>query len=219
MQVDKERLVKALRMQSGMLDALFSHEQRDELDFHVALAGALRPMLCDAQWPTLLKLAELLTVDLRVWGPHPLSDKGEVAPHSDWNALTVSAEPVTDSYEMSLKEFLDAPIGAIAIPDHGTGRLVSQWYTARNLIKWAANKEGSAHFDPKSADVYEAIGGSIIVTGSIAMAGPHGTIPLSQNHNALIRMPLLQIAQATLILANRLLAHQPSAEGQSFERS
>ena len=209
---DRERLVKTLRMQAGTLAALLEHPQRDKLNFHVALAGPIRSMLCDADWPTLIKLGELLDADLRVWGPHPPSDIYKPAPTFSMNALTVSAEPVAFSHEMSLAEFLDAPIGAIALTDPSTGGQKGNWYTPRQLIKWAANKEGPAHFDPRAPAKYQALSDAIMTTGSVSMIEPSGETPITQNDSLLVRMALLQIAQVTLCFANGLLAQCPIAE-------
>jgi hypothetical protein len=200
-------------MQAGTLAALLEHPNRDEFDFHVSLAGPLRSMLCDADWPTLLKLAEALGADLRVWGPHPPSDRDKKAPTFYMNALTASAEPVAFSHEMSLTEFLGAPIGAVGMVDPASGRHKGHWYTPRQLIKWAANKDGPSHFDPKAPATYEAvIANSVISTGEVTMIGPSGETPLGQSDNLLLRMALLQIAQVTLLLATDLLARCHVAE-------
>ena len=205
------RLAKAVRMQAGTLAALLDHPQRDELDFHVALAGPLRSLLCDADWPTLLKLAEALGESPRVWGPYAPSDRDKKAPTFCFNALTASAEPVTFSHEMSFAEFLDAPVGAVGMIDQATGRSKGHWYTPRQLIKWAANKDGPSHFDPKTPATYTAIAASSLVsTGEVSMVGPGGETVLTRSDNLPLRMALLQIAQATHVVANDLLCRCPA---------
>lgn len=205
------RLVKTVRMQAGTLAALLDHPQRDELDFHVSLAGPLRSMLCDADWPTLLKLAEALGVSPRVWGPHAPSDGDKKAPTFYMNALTASAEPVAFSHELSFAEFLDAPVGAVGMIDQATGRPKGHWYTPRQLIKWAANKDGPSHFDPKSPATYTAIANhSLISTGEVSMVGPGGETALTQSDNLPLRMALLQISLTTVVVANDLLSRCPA---------
>lgn len=203
-------MVKTVRMQAGTLAALLDHPQRDELDFHVSLAGPLRSMLCDADWPTLFKLAEALGESPRVWGPHAPSDRDKKAPTFYMNALTVSAEPVGFSHEMSFAHFLDAPVGAIGVIDEATGRPRGQWYTTRQLIKWAANKDGPSHFDPKTPAAYTAItANSLVSAGEVSMIGPSGKTVLTRSDNLLLRMAFLQIAQATVLVADDLLSRCP----------
>jgi hypothetical protein len=205
------RLIKAVRMQAGTLTALLDHPERDELDFHVSLTGPLRSMLCDADWPTLLKLAEALGESPRVWGPNAPSDIDKKAPTFYMNALTVATEPVAFSHEMSFAEFLDAPVGAVCMIDHATGRPKGLWYTPRQLIKWAANKDGPSHFDPKTPATYTAIAASsLISTGKVSMVGPGGETALTQSDNLPLRMALLQIAQAAVEVANDLLSKCPA---------
>lgn len=205
------RLVKTMRMQAGTLTALLNHSERDELDFHVALAGPLRSMLCDSDWPTLLKLAEALGKSPKVWGPHAPSDRAKKAPTFYMNALTVSAEQVAFSHEMSIAEFLDAPVGAVGVIDQVTGKPKGHWYTPRQLIKWTANKDGPSHFDPKTPATYTAIADSSLITiGEVSMVGPGGESALTRSDNLPLRMALLQIAQVTMIIANDLLSLCPA---------
>ena len=60
----QQRLVQTLRMQNNHINALLESKTRDESNFHLVLAGDLRSMLCDKDYPTLLTLAEELLVDL-----------------------------------------------------------------------------------------------------------------------------------------------------------
>lgn len=132
-----KRLAKTVRMQAGTLTTLLEYPFRDELDFHVSLAGPLRSMLCDADWPTLLKLAEALGESPRVWGPHSPSDRDKKAPTFYMNALTVSAEPVAFSHELSFASFLDAPVGAVALIDQATG-----WSKGHSPTHQMGSKQG-----------------------------------------------------------------------------
>jgi hypothetical protein len=200
------RLAAALQMQHAHLSALLEHPERDAANFHLALAGVLRSMLCDSDWPTLIALARELSLTLRVWGPYPPQAANTRAPDFAFNALTVSAEPEFGAHEMIMEQFLDAPIGAIPLSNPGEAPSRSTWYTPRQLIKWAANKEGPAHFDPKSSAIFERIGVSIISAGSVSMVGQSGETPISENDNILLRMALIQIAEATVLLARQVLA-------------
>ena len=202
---DTTRLASTLRMQTAHVQALLEHAQRDEANFHLALAGVLRSMLCDADCPTLIVLARELSIDLRVWGPYPPEAKNEKPPTFAFNALTVSAEPTACAYEMGVDQFLDAPIGAVTVDDASGGRPRSTWYTPRQLIKWAANKEGPAHFDPKPSATFQAVGSSIISGGEASMVDASGETPISRNDNLLHRMAFLQMAQAVVSLSGRVL--------------
>lgn len=211
---DVDRIAKALRMQSAHARALLEHRDRDPNNFHLALAGIVRSMLCDAQWPTLLAFAGALSVDLRVWGPYPPSAGNEKPPAFAFNALIASAEPVGHGYEMSAEEYLDAPIGAIAIPTTDEAPPRATWYTPRQLIKWAANKEGPSHFDPKSVPTFSHIGAAIGASGSVFMIGHDGSeTPVTENDNLILRVALLQIAQTAVVLADMLLSHYDQQRG------
>ena len=205
MAIDQSRLAEALRMQRAHIGVLLEHSERDAANLHIALAGVLRSVLCDGQWPTLVALARELSLDLRVWGPYPPQAADARPPGFAFNALTASAVPEFESHEMNIEEYLDAPIGAITLSSPGEARSRSVWYTPRQLIKWAANKEGPAHFDPKASATFQSIGSSIVSAGSVTMIGQSGETPISENDNILQRMALIQIAQATLVLADQVL--------------
>lgn len=117
-----------------------------DLDFHIPLAGNLRVLLCDRKHPVLLKILELLEVNRRVWGPPPF-DLDEtpgsylwVGPLADRNAP--AGPPRSVQYE--IREFLDTPLGKVG----------GQVFTPKKLIKWTANREGLAHYDPKKPKTY-----------------------------------------------------------------
>lgn len=199
------RLAKALRMQRAQIRALLEYRDRDMENLHLALAGVLRSMLCNDKWPTLLIMGNELSVEMRVWGPYPPSAIEARPPSFAFNALTVSVEPTLDAYEMSAEAYLDAPIGAVPVMAPGEPRTRSTWYTPRQLIKWAANKEGPSHFDPKSSTTFQSIGSTIIAGGSVTMIGPTGETPITENDNILQRMALIQIAQMAVELADKIL--------------
>lgn len=214
MSVDVARLVETLRMQRAHANVLLEHPDRDPNNFHLALAGVVRSMLCDAQWPTVLALAGALSVNLRVWGPYPPAAIGAKPPMLAINALIASAAPSSEGYEMSADEYLDAPIGAVAVPILGRARPRPTWYTPRQLIKWAANKEGPSHFDPKSVSTFASIGTAINVSGSATMIDADGSeTPITENDNFMLRAALLQIAQLAVALSDQLLSHYDRQRG------
>lgn len=212
MTVDTARLASALRMQTAHAQALLEHAQRDEANFHLYLAGDLRSMLCDRKCPTLIVLARELSIDLRVWGPYPPEAKNEKPPTFLFNALTVSVEPTAFACEMGLEQFLNAPIGVVSVDDPSGGKPQSTWYTPQQLIKWAANKEGPAHFDLKPANEFQAIGSLIIATGEVSMVDSSGETRILRNDNLLHRMALLQMAQAAVALSGRVLEKYAQSE-------
>lgn len=192
-------------MQSAHLRVLFEHAERDEANFHLALSGVLRSMLCDAHCATLIVLAREKGVDLRVWSPMPPEAASHEPPTMMFSALVASAVPVPFSYEMPLDAFMDAPIGVATTLNSMTGERSTEWYTPRKLIKWAANKEGPAHFDAKPSASFEAIGSSMLATGEVVIAGPDVVIPLSQTDQLEVRNALLQIAQTAIALSALVL--------------
>ena len=204
---EQHRLAKALKMQLAHVRALLEHPDRDIHNFHIALAGVLRSMLCDGKPSTLLALGRELSFEMRVWGPYPPSAIKARPPSFSFNALTVSTEPAFGAYEMSVEEYLDAPIGSVQVIISNDLRARSDWYTPRQLIKWAANKEGPSHFDPKSSATFQSVGSAIICSGSVTMIGPTGETPIAVNDNILQRMALIQIAQMTVELAGKVLSH------------
>jgi hypothetical protein len=201
-----DRLANALRMQRDHARALLEHPERDPNNFHLALAGVVRPMLCDAQWPTLLTLARALVVQLRVWGPFPAAAITEKPPSFAFNALIASAEPAFGGHEMSAEEYLDAPVGALTVSAPGRAHPEAKWYTPRQLIKWAANKEGPSHFDPNPVATFSNIGAALEVSGSARVIGPGGQeTPIAKNDNFMLRAALLQIAELAVALADQVL--------------
>ncbi len=211
MNIDLSRLAKALRMQRSHIDVLLQHPDRDFDNFHLALAGVLRSMLCDRDKSTLLVLAREISMDLRVWGPFPAHATTTRPPDFVFKALTMSATPEFNTHEMSIDEYLDAPIGAISVSRPGETHLSSQWYSPCQLIKWTANKEGPTHFDPKSSAAFQSIGSSIVAIGSVSMISQSGETPITENDNLLQRMALIQIAQSTTVLADQVLAKYVSS--------
>ena len=198
------RLAEAVRNQRSILRALLEHPDRDPDNFHFQMAGVLRSMLCDSQWPTLVRFAQEFSVSLRVWGPYPPAAIDKSPPDFSFNALVASTQPVLGGYEMSIEEYLGAPIGAIAVPVGKT--MKPTWYTPQQIIKWTANKEGPAHFDPNLPATYQGVGSAWKVVGSVTMHGPQGSTQIKKNDNIQLRIALIQIAQWSIVAADEVLA-------------
>jgi hypothetical protein len=207
MTIDIDRLAKTLRMQRANLAALLEHPERDSNDFHLALAGVMRSMLCDKDCPTVIKFANQLCIDLRCWGPFPPYEKNNDPPTFAFDALVASPDPVWGAYEMSVSDYLDAPIGAAPVSPSDEFLPRSKWYTPRELITRAANKEGPAHFQPKPYAPLVQFGSAFVVNGSVTMIDENGLeTPVTENDNITLRIALLQIAQLTVSLSDQLLA-------------
>lgn len=206
----RDRLIEALRRQYSQLVVLFQSEHRDSADLHYAAATILRSMLCDKDWPTLLSLAAEVNIDLPVWGPLPESAGSSQAPAMFDSALVASptrAVGMMGEFVMPLGRYLDAPIGATKL-DPENPEAQGRWYTARQLIKWIANKEGPAHFDPKQSATLGRI-----ATGMQALDGCSVTIiraggaeiPLSRNDNLSVRIAMLQLMETAIAHSKKVL--------------
>ncbi|SRR6266480_249242 len=139
-------LREAVVRNANWMGLLMDHPQREELDLHLPIAGILRVMLCDATLPILTTFARERGIPLKVWARRPAKKPVHPDVLFALHALICSWEPVGGGHEMSVEDFLDTVVGvaSIATPDGmGTGSP----YTPRQVIKWAANKEGVAHFD------------------------------------------------------------------------
>jgi len=206
----RARLVEALGRQYSQLVVFFRSEHRDTADLHYAAASILRSMLCDRDWPTLLSLASAENIDLPVWGPLPYSARNSSAPAmfmSPLVASTTRAVGMWGEFVMPLVEYLDAPIGAITL-EPANQNAQGTWYTARQLIKWIANKEGPAHFDPKQpASLGNLATGMQALDGcSVTMIGAgESETPLSKNDNLLVRIAMLQLMQMAIEHSKKVL--------------
>jgi hypothetical protein len=199
---DKKRLVDALRNQRDQISILLSNPERDEANLHHLLAGILRSMLCDADWPTLLCMAREQNIDLRVWGPFPAGDINSPPPSFAFNALIASSEPERFGFEMGAAEYLDAPIGAVVVGMEGP-----RWYSPRQLIKWVANKEGYAHFDPKVPATLESVKNVLAPTEArVSIERSSGSIELKATDALIVRMALIQISEWARDCANQVIA-------------
>jgi len=166
-------------------------------------------MLCDADCPTLLVLADQVGVELKAWGPYPAEYINKRPPSFAFNALVVSPVPELGAHEMDARTFLGAPLGAVSLGEAGP-QMQRAWYTARQIIKWAANKDGPAHFDPKRPATMNVIADAMIVTGNIVMISAAGETPISKSDQAPLRIALIQIAQWAESLSKQVLADVPA---------
>ncbi len=209
-QETRDRLVEALGRQYSQLVVFFRSEHRDTADLHYAAASILRSMLCDKDWPTLLSLATAENIDLLVWGPLPYSARNSPAPAmfmSPLIASTTRAASMWGEFVIPLAEYLDAPIGAVA-SDPENQNAPGTWYTARQLIKWIANKERPAHFDPKQpASLGNLATGMQTLDGStVTIIGADGSeTPISKNDNLLVRIAMLQLMEVAIEHSKKVL--------------
>ena len=169
-----ERLERALKIHHHQLATALFDPRRDELDLHVAMAGNLRALLCDADLPILLEYARSKNRPLPIWGPHPAGFVGEgTGIVLSWSALVASPQEASNGHGMWIHEYLDTAIGSVLSLPSEEGSRRSLWYTPRQLIKWVANKEGAAHFDLKPPAGYKSVQGSMVISGgSVEVSGP-----------------------------------------------
>jgi len=193
------RLERALRVHLHQLKSSLADTDRDTADLHLAMAGNLRTLLCDAEVPVLLVFAEYKKMPLWVWGPY---QAGFRAPEGvmaiSWNALVASSQPVWDGHQMRVEDYLDTPIGATMFSPNDGRASQTTWYTPRQVIKWVANKDGSAHFDLEPPASLESIRSDFTVHGQAEIIGPGISMPLASNEDHVVRVALLQIAQWTV---------------------
>jgi hypothetical protein len=207
------RLEEVLRRQLLHLRKALGDSERDTADLHLPLAGHLRALLCDSKVPILLVYAQYKAIDLRVWGPNPPGFRGTPGRMAfQFNALITSSQPVFGSYEMSIRDYLDTPIGATPIPNASGGQpSQSVWYTPRQLIKWVANKEGVAHLDLDPPASLRAVQNALTVSGSATLVGEQGEIlNFGATDQFLVRSALLQIGLWTAHAIDRVLASPTS---------
>jgi hypothetical protein len=57
---------------------------------------------------------------------------------------------------VSVEQFLDLPIGFVPVA-HSHGQPPSAPITPRQVIKWTANKMGSAHYDPNKPAALQSL--------------------------------------------------------------
>lgn len=153
---------RALRRHQVMLEKLLGDPERDAHDHHIEIAGHLRLLLCDSDLPVLLAYAETRQMRLYVWGPPPPRPVRPGTMVMSWNALVASWDQV-DGHRYVIEDYLDAPIG-LTVVDDGSGTPNSVSYTPRELIRWAANKDGAAHLDLKKPEKYSAVKRSLVFT-------------------------------------------------------
>ncbi len=125
-----------------------------ESDDYLLLAGILRVQLCDADWPVLLRYADYRCRNLYIYAqpgiPKGLERGLVFAPP----VTTCSRHPLASFRRMTIEFFLDNPIGYSLVGDPKS-EYPSVSVTPRGWIKWTANKDGMAHFDPRPPLAHE----------------------------------------------------------------
>jgi hypothetical protein len=161
---------RSLRHHRALLAKLLKDPDRDAHDHHLAIAVHLRVLLCDTTYiPILIDYAKAKGILLRVWGPNPAGAKPHKGAVFSINFL-VAAWDRAGGYHLPIEEYLKAPLGATPIrkkefetnPDAPGAYGLT--YTPCQLIKWTANKEGAAHYDPEKPATFESFKNSYVVT-------------------------------------------------------
>src|SRR3989442_8021036 len=161
-----KELEKALTRHANWLHRSLNSPERESLDLHLQIAGQLRVLLCDGELPILIRYARERGVPLRVWGPRSPRQSAHPPLFFAFYALVASWDKLADAYEMSIEEFLDPPIGVASVaPADGLGP--GSPYTPRQVIKWAANKEGVAHLDLDKPATLESLKASQYRRGEV----------------------------------------------------
>lgn len=111
---------------------------------YVRLAGYLRILLVDEGLPVLLRFAEAKGKTLYAYVSNDDLRQLEGKPVWGWSGLVLSWTPEDGALRITIKDFLDRPIGLYS-DDAG----FAHTYTPKQLIKDTANKEGVAHLDFK----------------------------------------------------------------------
>jgi len=195
---DLQRLERSLRRHRVELLERLQHPDPESTDRYVPIAGQLRVLLCDAELPILITVAEQKNVALRIWGPLRPNAPRPPGAFLPYLRLIAGWDPIPDGHEMSVQEYLDTAIGGVPVQvGTGQGERVS-WYTPRQLIKWVANKEGAAHLDLTLPATLEALN----VTRRVMKTAEGSTT----TDEFLVRSGIVQIAQWTLKAIDRVLA-------------
>lgn len=130
---------KALRRNRLWLLGMLESPGWIEADLHLLVAGRLRFLLADEE---LLDYADAVGKELRVWGPYSVGvDLTQLL--FVFKALVASWERDGEGHELTMREYLDTHLG-VATKVH-PDRKEQVAYTAREIIRDAANKEGVAH--------------------------------------------------------------------------
>lgn len=148
-----EELRKALYRHLIVLDAMLAADEKWALDLHIPIAVQLRVLLCDKNFPMLLRYAAARGMPLRVWGPRPASSGTETRLLFHFSANVASWVPLPDAHEMSIEDYLETGVAVTTLPGDVHGRA----YTPMQLVKWVANKEGGAHFSFEKPPTLEVL--------------------------------------------------------------
>lgn len=182
-----DRLRKSLREHLAQMRRILHAPDRDATNAHIFLAGHLRTLLCDS-YPVMVRYAELAHHDLRIWGPTPGEVKHGPNVIMSVHFLIASYEGNPLMHEMSIKDYLQTPIG------------VANWqkYTPSDIIRLIANKEGAAHLHPRQNEKLDDIKSAFVVSASI-------TGHAEDDNDVILRTSILQMSTWALSAIEHLL--------------
>lgn len=196
-QSEFNRLKRSLREHKSQMRRILNAPDRDATNAHIFLAGHLRTLLCD-QYAVMLRFAELVRHDLRIWGPKPQEvPLGQTIIMSVHFLIAASASnPLMR--EMTIEAYLRTPIG------------IANWqtYTPIDLIKLIANKEGAAHLDPRQNEKFEDIRSAFSISRSI-------TGESEDDNNVIPRMAMIQISDWAVRAIEHLLTLEPATDNEA----
>jgi hypothetical protein len=119
---------------------------------YLKLSGYLRILLVNDELPVLLRYAKERGKTLYAYVPNCDLRELEGEPVCGWSGFVISSNPEEGSKRITIEEFLDRAIGLYS-DEQG----LACTYTPRQLIKYAANKEGVAHLNLKKPKALEAM--------------------------------------------------------------
>jgi hypothetical protein len=119
---------------------------------YLKLSGYLRILLVNRDLPVLLHYAKERCKTLYAYVPNFDLREFEGQPVWGWSGFVISWNPENGSKRITIEEFLDRAIGLYS-DEQG----VACTYTPRQLINYAANKEGVAHLELKKPKKLEAM--------------------------------------------------------------
>jgi hypothetical protein len=187
---EDERLRKSLGEHYAQIHRILLAPDRDSTNAHIFLAGNLRTLLCD-KYPIMIRYAELLGRELRIWGPrlHDVMEAEKVIVSVNFFIASYESNPLLK--EMGIGDYLQTPIGVAN----------RHKYTPLDVIKLVANKEGAAHLNPHQHEELEDIKSAF--TASASTSG--GAMDDSE---VILRTTILQISLWALLTIGDLLTIQ-----------
>jgi hypothetical protein len=197
-----QKMETRLRHAAEEMKIMFPAFENPNAAPHVPLATQLRALLCDAEFPLLLKYAEHRGISLRVWGARPAGYTPPIGKSvTSFDALVAAPRAQPWSHEMSIEDFLKLPIGDTS----------TNWHTPTQLIKWVANKEGGAHFQLKNHSTLESVKSEFISTGTVSIEGDGLSVSLGNSDAAILQSAIIQIADWAVFQIEHVLLPQMTA--------